>query len=82
VAKVERAVQQALDMADWLMLCGSTPPGVPSSFYAKMIALARHKHVCTLLHAGGDSLREGIEARLRWRRRTSRKRSGCWGARF
>jgi len=63
VARVERAVRQAVDGAEWLMLCGSTPPGVPSSFYAKMIAMARHKHVRTLLHAGGDALREGIEAR-------------------
>jgi 1-phosphofructokinase family hexose kinase len=63
VARVERAVREALDGADWLMLCGSTPPGVPTSFYAKMIALARQKHVKTLLHAGGDALREGIEAR-------------------
>jgi len=60
---VERAVRRALDTADWLMLCGSTPPGVPSSFYARMIAVARQKRVKTLLHAGGDSLREGIEAR-------------------
>jgi len=63
VARVERAVRQALDGADWLMLCGSTPPGVPPSFYAKMIGLARQRHVKTLLHAGGDALREGIEAR-------------------
>jgi len=63
VAKVERAVRRALDGADWLMLCGSTPPGVPSTFYARMIGLARQKRVKTLLHAGGDALREGIEAR-------------------
>jgi 1-phosphofructokinase family hexose kinase len=63
VARVEGAVRQALKGADWLMLCGSTPPGVPSSFYAKMIAAARQQNVRTLLHAGGDALREGIEAR-------------------
>lgn len=63
VARVEAAVRQAVDGADWLMLSGSTPPGVPPSFYAKMIGMARQKRVHTLLHAGGDALREGIEAR-------------------
>jgi 6-phosphofructokinase 2 len=46
-----------------LMLCGSVPPGVPSSFYARLIAMAREKNVKTLLHADGGPLREGIEAR-------------------
>jgi 1-phosphofructokinase family hexose kinase len=63
VARVERAVRTALDGAGWLMLAGSTPPGVPACFYAKMIGLARQRRVKTLLHAGGDALREGIEAR-------------------
>ena len=49
--------------ASWLMLCGSLPPGVPPSFYGKLIALARQKKVKTLLHADGDALREGIEER-------------------
>jgi fructose-1-phosphate kinase PfkB-like protein len=45
------------------MICGSLPPGVPSSFYGKLIAMARQKKVKTLLHTGADALREGIEAR-------------------
>jgi fructose-1-phosphate kinase PfkB-like protein len=36
---------------------------VPASFYARIVAMARQKKVRTLLHAGGDALREGIEAR-------------------
>ena len=32
------------------------PPGVPASFYAKLVALARKKRVKTLLHASGDAL--------------------------
>jgi 1-phosphofructokinase family hexose kinase len=63
VARVVRAVQERLDHAAWLMVCGSVPPGVPSSFYAKLIAMARQKKVKTLLHADGQALREGIEAR-------------------
>src|SRR5512133_4383711 len=45
------------------MLCGSLPPGVPASFYAKLIAMARQKKVKTLLHASGEALIEGIEAK-------------------
>ncbi len=63
VGKIERAVERALDRAKWLLLCGSVPPGVPASFYARLIAAARKKKVKTLLHASGDALREGVAAR-------------------
>ena len=63
LARVERTVRQTLDRARWLMLCGSLPPGVPSSFYGKMIEMARAKKVNTLLHADREALREGIEAK-------------------
>jgi 1-phosphofructokinase family hexose kinase len=63
VARVEKTLRETLSHAKWLMLCGSLAPGVPSSFYAKAIAIARQKKVKTLLHASGDALREGIEAR-------------------
>jgi 1-phosphofructokinase family hexose kinase len=62
VGKIARSVARALDRAKWLLLCGSVPPGVPTSFYAELIALARKKKVRTLLHASGDALREGIAA--------------------
>jgi 1-phosphofructokinase family hexose kinase len=62
VDRIEKAVQKSLDGAAWLMLCGSVPPGVPSDFYARLIAMARHKNVKTLLDTDGDSLREGVEA--------------------
>ena len=58
---VERAVRDAMGKATWLLLCGSLPPGVPQSFYGKMIAMAREKKVKTLLDADGQALREGIE---------------------
>jgi 6-phosphofructokinase 2 len=63
VGRVERVVRDSLAHASWLMLCGSLPPGVPSSFYAKLIAMARTKKVKTLLHASGEALQQGIEAR-------------------
>jgi 1-phosphofructokinase family hexose kinase len=62
VAAVERAVSATLADAEWLLVCGSLPPGVPSSFYGKLIAKARHKNVKTLLDADGDALRDGLEA--------------------
>ncbi len=43
------------------MICGSVPPGVPETFYARLVAMARKKKVRTLLHAHSDSLRHGIE---------------------
>lgn len=63
LARVEKAVREKLDGATWLLLCGSLPPGAPSTLYAKLITAARNKKVKTLLHAGGESLRHGIEAR-------------------
>jgi 1-phosphofructokinase family hexose kinase len=63
VASVERAVRAALGTASWLLLCGSLPPGVPSAFYGKLIAMARRKKVKTLLHADGEALVEGIDAK-------------------
>jgi 1-phosphofructokinase family hexose kinase len=63
VDSVERAVRETLDRASWLLLCGSLPPGVPVSFYGKLISMARRKKVKTLLRANGEALREGIEAR-------------------
>jgi 1-phosphofructokinase family hexose kinase len=62
LASVERVVRRTLKDASWLMLCGSIPPGVPSSFYGRLILMAREKKVKTLLHADGGALREGIEA--------------------
>jgi 1-phosphofructokinase family hexose kinase len=68
VAHFERAVRNTLDglkdpQSSWLLVCGSTPPGVPHSFYRKLLAMARERNVKTLLHADGESLREGLEAK-------------------
>jgi 1-phosphofructokinase family hexose kinase len=63
VARVERVVKETLDRASWLMICGSTPPGVPPSFYGSLIAAARKKKVKTLLHADREALLLGIEER-------------------
>jgi 1-phosphofructokinase family hexose kinase len=43
-------------------LSGSLPPGVPSDFYADVIAIAREAGVLTFLDSSGDALRRGLEA--------------------
>ena len=63
VDAMEQAVKARLDGAEWLMVGGSLPPGVPASLYGRLIAMARKKRVKTLLDADGDALREGIEAK-------------------
>lgn len=62
VDQVEKAVLEHLRRASWLMLCGSLPPGVPTTFYSKLIAEARSRGVKTLLDTDGEALQEGIEA--------------------
>ncbi|MDP8979854.1 MAG: 1-phosphofructokinase family hexose kinase [Acidobacteriota bacterium] len=61
VAAVEQAVEERLEKADWLMLCGSIPPGVDPRFYCKLIKRAREHGVKTLLDADGDPLQYGVE---------------------
>jgi 1-phosphofructokinase family hexose kinase len=55
-------VQTHLKDATWLALCGSLPPGVPSEFYAELIALAKAQGVKTLLDTDGEALTHGVEA--------------------
>jgi 1-phosphofructokinase family hexose kinase len=62
VTRMEKVIREKLADASWLMLSGSLPPGVPASFYAKVIAQARARKVKTLLDADGEALRQGIEA--------------------
>jgi 1-phosphofructokinase family hexose kinase len=62
IASVEAVVETNLEGASWLMLCGSLPPGVPSDFYAQLIARARRRKVKTLLDTDGEALAQGIEA--------------------
>ena len=59
---VEKAVAKRLSGAEWLMLCGSLPPGVPQDFYCKLIKMARDHKVKTLLDTDGPALLHGVEA--------------------
>ncbi len=60
--RMEKVVENRLESASWLMLCGSIPPGVPSDFYTKLIRMARERKVKTLLDTDGDALLHGIES--------------------
>ncbi len=62
VAAIEVAVEARLGETSWLTLCGSLPPGVPSSFYARLIERARSRGVPTLLDTDGDAFAQGVEA--------------------
>lgn len=61
--RIEAATRDKLEGVSWLMLCGSLPPGISVDFYARLIEIAREKGVRTLLDAGGEALRVGIQAR-------------------
>ncbi len=60
--KIEKAVKASLPDAQWLMICGSVPPGVPPTFYSRIIEMAKRAGVNTLLDTDGDSLLHGIES--------------------
>ena len=62
LASIEGTVEGQLANASWLMLCGSLPPGVPTDFYAQLIARAKKKGVKTLLDTDGEPLSRGVEA--------------------
>ncbi len=63
IERLEEALRRNLPGASWLLLCGSLPPGVPSAFYSKLIAMAHRQGVKTLLDTDGEALGEGLRAR-------------------
>ena len=62
LARVEKAVATRLAKAEWLMICGSLPPGASTDLYCKLIEMARERKVKTLLDADGEALLHGVEA--------------------
>ncbi|PYT22539.1 MAG: 1-phosphofructokinase [Acidobacteria bacterium] len=63
LTQLEKVIREKLEGASWLMICGSIPPGMPPSFYAKLIELARKRGVKTLLDTDGEALEAGIKAK-------------------
>jgi len=62
VGAVRDLVEARLKKAGWLMICGSTQPGVPPQFYSEIIALAKSRGVHTLLDTDGQTLNHALEA--------------------
>lgn len=68
---VDEADQQALldkvaslaHAGDWWVLAGSVPPGVPASFYARIITILRQQNAVCVLDTSGENLRLGCEAK-------------------
>lgn len=56
------ATVEAAAGADWLVLCGSLPPGVPDRFYADLIAALSGRGVRIALDTSGPALALGISA--------------------
>ncbi len=61
IARLEKVVRGSLRGADWLMLCGSLPPGVPADFYARLIRFSHKQKVPVLLDADGEALETALE---------------------
>ena len=61
--EVHRLVDARLDKAEWLMICGSLPPGVPPHYYCEIIEMAKRRGVKTLLDTDGDALLHSLEAK-------------------
>jgi 6-phosphofructokinase 2 len=57
---IELTVTENLAGADWLMICGSFPPGIPPEFCKELVALAKKHNVKTLLDTDGEALVQGI----------------------
>jgi len=59
---IHKAVEKRLSKGDWLMICGSIPPGVPKHFYGALVEHARKKKVQTLVDTDADTLLHTLEA--------------------
>lgn len=55
---IETAVRQQLVGAKWLLVCGSLPPALPSSYLRRLIAAGRESGVKVLVDTDGDALQD------------------------
>lgn len=46
---------------DYLVVSGSNPPGVPSSFYGKISEIAKNRGIKLILDTSGDTLKEALK---------------------
>ncbi|HIQ00138.1 TPA: 1-phosphofructokinase family hexose kinase [Candidatus Bipolaricaulota bacterium] len=57
-----RKYQRMLKRAEYVVLGGALPPGIPVDFYRELATLAREAGVRTVVHAGGAALKAALEA--------------------
>ncbi|SDD44416.1 1-phosphofructokinase [Actinokineospora iranica] len=62
-ARLAAATLDAAEGADWVVLCGSLPPGVPVDFYAELTTRLRAKGVRVAVDSSGAALRAALPAR-------------------
>ena len=56
-------VKKLAQAGDWWVLAGSLPPGVPTTFYADMLAILNEAGANTILDTSGDALQHGCVGR-------------------
>ena len=61
--EIRLLVEARVAKAQWLMICGSIPPGVSPHFYSEIIELAKSHGVKTLVDTDGDALLHSLEAK-------------------
>ncbi len=54
--------RHAMRHAEYVVLAGSLPPGMPEDFYAQLVAVATQHGVKSVLHTGGIPLQRGLSA--------------------
>jgi 6-phosphofructokinase 2 len=54
-------VDKKAENIDYLVISGSTPPGIPSDFYRKVAKIAKEKNAKLVLDTSGEPLREAIK---------------------
>jgi 1-phosphofructokinase family hexose kinase len=57
---IQAAVRRRLPGAKWLLICGSLPPGVPSSYVRCLIGAAREAGVKVLVDTDGEPLQDAL----------------------
>ena len=62
VGAMLRNVTALVPGKDFVVLCGSVPPGVPTSFYGDIIRIAEKAGVRTVLDTSGECLGEAIQS--------------------
>jgi 1-phosphofructokinase family hexose kinase len=57
----EDVVRKRMPSVDWLLLCGSLPPGVSVEFYCRLIRIAKSHGAKTLVDTDGEHLQALLE---------------------